>query len=66
MNDLTAITKPGEQVVWGYIIPADFVGKEVFSPCEHETEAREWVKMSAPGARKLAKRTLGPVELVEE
>jgi hypothetical protein len=55
-----------ETVVWGYVASADFVGEDVFTSMPSEKDARELVRQSLPGARKLAKRTLGPVELVDE
>jgi hypothetical protein len=55
-----------EHVVWGYVLPADDPEDEQFLPCGNEADAREWVRLSLPGARALAKRTLGPVELVDE
>jgi hypothetical protein len=53
-------------VVWGYVAPAEFVGEDIFSSLPTEEDARELVRQSLPGARKLARRTLGPVELVED
>lgn len=55
-----------ETVVWGYVAPAEFVGEDIFSSMPSEKDARELVRQSLPGARKLAKRTVGPVELVDE
>lgn len=66
MSNEHLITNPAEIVVWGYLAPADFVGPAFFLPCKDKVEAREWVDMSLPGTRKLAKRTLGPVEVVDE
>lgn len=62
----TVICNPGAQEVWGYLIPAPFPEDAVFMPMTSEKEARDWVALSIKGQRQLAKRTLGPIELVED
>lgn len=53
-----------ESVVWGYVASAEFVGEDIFSSMPSEQAARDLVDQSLPGARKLARRVIGPVELV--
>lgn len=50
----------GTYTQWGYLSQGD-----TFVERQDEAVARKWVSWAKPGVRKLAKREVGPIELVD-
>lgn len=62
------VADPEPQVLWGYVLD-DGEGPTVFTWCRDEGEARAAAappESGVPHFRKLARRTLGPVAVVED
>lgn len=63
------VADPTPQEIWGYVLD-DGEEPTVFTACRDEAEARSVTSPAAnetiPHFRKLARRTLGPVVVVED
>lgn len=67
MSNEYFVADPDPQEIWGFVLD-DGEEPPVFCQCQDEANARAVTVTfeGIPNYRKLAKRTLGPVELVED